>query len=976
MSRSAFKPANRYSVSAATASLVFALSLTVSHQAVAACTGLPGTAGNDAVTCDSANPGAGEAINTDGGADTVDVSAGSVGQILTGTEDDAVSITGDASTTERPELGDGNDRIYINTTGTVAGGVRGNDGDDVLVLINGEVDGNLAADAGDPSGGSITSDTVLKTGADRIFMFGGTVTGEVQFGPGTENFTILMGGTVEATAEINRGSIDSVLVIDGATVLGGIEMQSANVASNGFLAVNPTTYLRSGFVGMGTWGGANDSRFIFDPVNSKDSTQFRDLAESGDYPSTESLLNLIKDGEGNLDEGHLLTIGPAGGDDDDDGGGPVTTPTIAFGGGNDRVDFIGAVNTGPGVHNLHFGEVGEDEEEIPVLDADGGTGPAGTNDRLEVGEESNLLLGGVQNFERLEVEDESRLTLSGSSYTFGSTTTGNVTVDGTSELHLSGEEVSFTTGHFELKAGDGIAERLTGLPSYYDDFETGGILRIGALPGQQASGDDDDDDDDEEITLLADEDDDDEEGPSEPLAGVTVTMHTGPTTFVNNGTITMLNGVVGDTFNIVGNYQSTGGNLAIDTELGDSSSPTDKLNISGTVVGTTTVYVANVGGKGAFTGQGDDDGIEIAESSSDAFAPDSFKLAVNALTGREEVLAGPFAYRLFVNDDAAVLQSDLLDQVPAYVTAPSVGQRFAASGLDTLYKRLGEIRSGYNGGATSADGRVWVRGNYSDFDVDAKEGFGFEQRNRSVLAGAGVALAKDNSARLEVGLFGGYGSADADVKAVIFGANSESSIDVDGWTGGGYITYYELGRPGTGLYFDGVFKADTMDFDMAAKSRAAGGSAEGDAFTASGEIGYGFALGGNMVLLPQGQLSYTDLSMEGFTDRAPYGLSVSYGTAESLIGRLGIQLQANLVQPGGGTISPYAIFNVLSEFEGSNESTVEGTDFKSDVSGTWYSAGGGVTAQLANNVSFYGSGEYSFGDVEGWQGTGGVKVNW
>lgn len=82
------------------------------------------------------------------------------------------------------------------------------------------------------------------------------------------------------------------------------------------------------------------------------------------------------------------------------------------------------------------------------------------------------------------------------------------------------------------------------------------------------------------------------------------------------------------------------------------------------------------------------------------------------------------------------------------------------------------------------------------------------------------------------------------------------------------------------------------------------------------------------------------------------------------------------MQPGGGTISPNAIFNVLSEFEGNNESEVAGTSFKSGVSGTWYSAGGGVTAQLASSVSVYGSGEYSFGDVEGWQGTGGVKVNW
>jgi outer membrane autotransporter protein len=506
------------------------------------------------------------------------------------------------------------------------------------------------------------------------------------------------------------------------------------------------------------------------------------------------------------------------------------------------------------------------------------------------------------------------------------------------------------------------------LPSYYHDFETGGILRIGAVPGAQAGGDDDDD---EEVSALEEEDDEETSGP------VTVTFNTGPDTFVNGGTIAMMNGIVGDTLVINDHYDSQDGNLAIDTELGNSASPTDNLTINGPVTGTTTtVYVNNVGGKGAFTGQGKSDGIEIATSGTDAFAPDSFTLATNALTGRKEVLAGAFAYRLAVTDDAALLQSDILDQVPAYVTAPSVAQRFVSSGLDTLYKRLGEIRNGYNGGATSANGHIWVRGNYSDYDVDPKEGFSFEQKNRSVLAGGGVTVAADGASRLDVGVFGGYGTADADVKAVIFGASSESSIDVKGWTGGGYVTYYELGRTGTGLYIDGVFKADSVDFDMAANSRAAGGSTSGDSFTTSGEIGYGFGIGGGMVIQPQAQLAYTDLTVDSFKDSAPYGLGVSYGVTESLIGRIGVQLQANLVQPGGGTISPYAIFNVLSEFEGNNKTTVAATDFRSDVSGTWYSAGGGVTAQFAENVSLYGSGEYSFGDVEGWQGTGGVKVNW
>ena len=38
--------------------------------------------------------------------------------------------------------------------------------------------------------------------------------------------------------------------------------------------------------------------------------------------------------------------------------------------------------------------------------------------------------------------------------------------------------------------------------------------------------------------------------------------------------------------------------------------------------------------------------------------------------------------------------------------------------------------------------------------------------------------------------------------------------------------------------------------------------------------------------------------------------------------------------------------------------------------------GGGVTAEIGESLSLYGAAEYSFGDIEGWGGTGGVKARW
>ncbi|WP_439544469.1 autotransporter family protein [Hyphomicrobium sp.] len=908
MTRSKFR-ARRFTTAAATFSLTVALSLSVSHTAMAACSFSPGpaaTAGNDVVECNDAN---GTALNLLAGDDKLTVNDGAV---LTG--------------------------------GTATGGI----GNDLMIINGGVINVNMNPGTGNNSLGD----------TDRIFVFGGTFNNiEIQGGSGQNNFTYLMGGTVETGGiEINRGSVNHTLVFDGATTNGAevFEFQNGNAGTPNATR-DPVFYFRSGSItaeemefGATDFGGAANTHVtvIFDPIhamNAADRVAFQafvNSASANDAALSTTNLNAALAGAPANTDGRKMV---------------VNVKEIEFGAGNDTLIFEGAINTGDqSARNLELNGEEDEPGEFEITELSGGAGV----DRLIVRGASRLALGEVEDFEHLAVTGASKLTLGEGEYEFED----SVTVDGTSELHLSGTEVSFTTEHFELQGGAGL-EALAGLPSYYNAFATGGVLRIGALPGA-AGGDDDD------ALMALDDDDDDDDGPS--AAPVSVTFNVGGNTFVNNGTITMLNGVVGDNLTVVGPYTSTGGNLALDTELGGAGSPTDLLSIQGTVAGTTTIYVNNVGGAGAATGP---DGIVIAASDSGAFAADSFRLAANALSGREEVVAGAFSYRLAVSGDDARLQSDLLDQVPAYTTAPSVGQRLVSGGLDTLYKRLGEIRGGHNDGATSGDGLVWVRGHYSDVDVDAKQGFDFSQRSSGVLVGAGGVIAGEGRSRLAVGAFGGYGTADAGVDATIFGAASSSSVDAESYSFGGYATFYEQGRAGTGLYADAVVKVDFLDFDMAANNRAARGSSDGDAFSGSAEVGYGFAIGNGLVLQPQGQLAYTNLTVNNFTDAA-YALAVSYGSSESLVGRLGLQIQGNWAQPGGGYISPYAIVNVYQDFEGTSTSEINGTDFTSDIGGTWYSVGGGVNAQLANNVSLYGSGEYHFGDVEGWQGTGGVKLNW
>ncbi|WP_315975265.1 pertactin-like passenger domain-containing protein [Phyllobacterium zundukense] len=109
----------------------------------------------------------------------------------------------------------------------------------------------------------------------------------------------------------------------------------------------------------------------------------------------------------------------------------------------------------------------------------------------------------------------------------------------------------------------------------------------------------------------------------------------------NAGTIDLTNGSSGatDTFTVLGNYTGSGGTIRLQTVLGDDSSPSDKLVISGgTATGTTALAITNLGGAGAAT---TGDGILVVEAVNGATTDfTAFGLA-------NPVAAGAYEYALF-----------------------------------------------------------------------------------------------------------------------------------------------------------------------------------------------------------------------------------------------------------------------------------------------------------------------------------------
>ncbi|WP_284282873.1 autotransporter domain-containing protein [Mesorhizobium amorphae] len=109
----------------------------------------------------------------------------------------------------------------------------------------------------------------------------------------------------------------------------------------------------------------------------------------------------------------------------------------------------------------------------------------------------------------------------------------------------------------------------------------------------------------------------------------------------NAGRIDLTNGVTGavDRLTISGNYTGLGGLLLIQTELGDDSSASDRLVLSGgTASGSTGIAVVNDGGAGAETAA---DGIMVVQAINGATS------SANAFALSAPVAAGAFEYYLF-----------------------------------------------------------------------------------------------------------------------------------------------------------------------------------------------------------------------------------------------------------------------------------------------------------------------------------------
>jgi outer membrane autotransporter protein len=449
------------------------------------------------------------------------------------------------------------------------------------------------------------------------------------------------------------------------------------------------------------------------------------------------------------------------------------------------------------------------------------------------------------------------------------------------------------------------------------------------------------------------------------------------------GTVTLGTGTApGTVLTVTGAYTSNGGKLLINTKLGDSSSPTDRLVVGSTVMGTgaTTVIVTNTGGIGART---TGNGIQIVEVQG-ASAAGVFKLSA-------PVVAGAYSYDLAQGGDGSwYLQSKGGDgprgEVQAAMSTQALAGRLGLTMLGSYHDRTGGAEFCAERVATNGrcEATVWARiiGGFGAFNNGGRyDGRGASYDYSFGGLQSGVDLFR--TLRDTVGFYAGAATAIGDVHNLTtsIGTPASGKASLNSYSLGGYWTH----REASGWYTDMVVQGSIYDQVASSLGGGSGSKTKGYDVIASFESGVPFALGDGYVIEPQMQLVYQHLHLNDAADA--FG-RFKYADTDALYGRAGGRLYKNWKTASGQAVTTWGRANVWYAMTGMPEVTVtnlEGlapTSFKGTTAlgRAWGQFGVGISGQVTRNTSLYGTLDYntSFGPGTGYSldGRVGMKVNW
>ncbi|MBB3322638.1 autotransporter outer membrane beta-barrel domain-containing protein [Atlantibacter sp. RC6] len=381
-------------------------------------------------------------------------------------------------------------------------------------------------------------------------------------------------------------------------------------------------------------------------------------------------------------------------------------------------------------------------------------------------------------------------------------------------------------------------------------------------------------------------------------------------------------GQANNTLLINGNYFGNGGSLRLNTYLGDDTSDTDTMKVTGDTSGNTTLYINPTGGDGAVTNKG----IEVVDVGGKSGG---------VFTQGNQVQAGLYEYRLYKDesdgdwylrsqtatppdpddggdDDGGDVPVPPTPYDPQY--RPDIGVYLSNQWMvrnlqmQTLYDREG---SQYR----TDDGSVWARFKAGKAGSQAINGAEDIDNNYSQFQLGGYILdGKFQQQSLTAGLMGSYINADTTSTANrgADGSRFSASGNVDGYNLGVYATWFADAQNHSGLYLDswyqyGMFNNSVNDGDV--------GRVEYDssANAISLETGYRYDIAlqsHNMIsLTPQAQVVWQNYRADSIVDNS--GTRIDGQNSDSWTTRLGLRMDSKLYKGEQAVIQPFAEANWL-----------------------------------------------------------------
>ncbi|MBS7817697.1 autotransporter outer membrane beta-barrel domain-containing protein [Wohlfahrtiimonas chitiniclastica] len=403
------------------------------------------------------------------------------------------------------------------------------------------------------------------------------------------------------------------------------------------------------------------------------------------------------------------------------------------------------------------------------------------------------------------------------------------------------------------------------------------------------------------------------------------------------------NTTAGNRLIINGNY-AAGDNavLYMNTDLGNqTTSLADQLIVSGNISGKTKLYVTDIGNVAG--GMTSPLGIKIIDAGSSD--DNAFELQNTVVKGINEYVLSRNAedqdwyltsyrdlYRPDVGSTMANSMGTIRSQLPGYGSHISGALAAGSGGLRALDRNM------------TADGQylgsVW----FNETGTHDKGNIAGDQIHYTYKGFASV-LGADTGFRTGDGL------------VIIGGMISTSSMDSKGWnritesrsTGsisgqsiGLYGSWFKNADDALSPFIDYTISYGKYDNTVTTLNNASS-SYDSRLWTVSVQGGYPMAIGENLVVEPQAQISYIDYKVDNYRDFN--GTDIREQQKGHVISRVGAY-----VYPKTGDVKPYAAFNLWYDDIASKVS-YDDRSLSSGKPGLFYEAKLGVQAKMSENFT-------------------------